>query len=74
MRVRVHADAQQRRDTVFTEPGTWLSAGGTANQLTGTVISHYGSLGAYNHVSVRLRPGHAVVDDQEMILHGTSPT
>jgi anaerobic selenocysteine-containing dehydrogenase len=56
MRVRVRADAQQRRDTVFTEQGGWLSAGGTPNQLTGPVISHYGSLGAYNQVSVRLTP------------------
>jgi anaerobic selenocysteine-containing dehydrogenase len=54
MRVSVHADPEQRRDTLFTEQGTWLSAGGTPNQLTGNVISHYGKLGAYNHVSVRL--------------------
>jgi anaerobic selenocysteine-containing dehydrogenase len=54
MRVRVHADAQQRGDTIFTSQGTWLSAGGTPNQLTGNVISHHGQLGAYNHVSVRL--------------------
>jgi anaerobic selenocysteine-containing dehydrogenase len=54
MRVRVHADAQQRRDTIFTSQGTWLSAGGTPNQLTGNIISHHGQLGAYNHVSVRL--------------------
>ncbi len=54
MQVRVHADAQQRRDTIFASQGTWLSAGGTPNQLTGNVISHYGQLGAYNHVSVRL--------------------
>jgi anaerobic selenocysteine-containing dehydrogenase len=56
MRAHVHADLQQRRDTLFTEQGTWLSAGGTPNQLTGNVISHHGKLGAYNHVSVRLRP------------------
>ena len=54
MRVRVHADAQQRRDTLFTTQGNWLSAGGTPNQLTGNVISHDGQLGAYNQVSVRL--------------------
>jgi anaerobic selenocysteine-containing dehydrogenase len=54
MRVRLRADAQQRPDTVFTDQGSWLSAGGTPNQLTGDVVSHYGSLGAYNHVSVRL--------------------
>ncbi len=54
MQVRVRADARQRRDTIFTDQGTWLSAGGTPNQLTGNVISHYGSLGAYNQVSVRL--------------------
>jgi anaerobic selenocysteine-containing dehydrogenase len=54
MRVRVHADVQQRRDTLFTTQGNWLSAGGTPNQLTGNVISHEGKLGAYNHVSVRL--------------------
>jgi anaerobic selenocysteine-containing dehydrogenase len=54
MRVRIHADAQQRRDTLFTTQGNWLSAGGTVNQLTGNVISHDGQLGAYNHVSVRL--------------------
>jgi anaerobic selenocysteine-containing dehydrogenase len=54
MRVRVHADVQQRPDTLFTSQGTWLSAGGTPNQLTGNVISHHGRLGAYNHVSVRL--------------------
>jgi anaerobic selenocysteine-containing dehydrogenase len=56
MRVRVHADAQQRRDTLFTAQGAWLSAGGTPNQLTGNVISHQGKLGAYNQVSVRLAP------------------
>ncbi|HSF32039.1 MAG TPA: molybdopterin-dependent oxidoreductase [Candidatus Tectomicrobia bacterium] len=56
MRVRVHADGQQRHDTLFTEQGTWLSAGGTPNQLTGNVISHHGQLGAFNHVSVRLAP------------------
>ena len=54
MRVRIQVDAQQRRDTLFTNQGTWLSAGGTPNQLTGNVISHHGKLGAYNHVSVRL--------------------
>jgi anaerobic selenocysteine-containing dehydrogenase len=54
IRARVHADAQQRRDTLFTTQGTWLGAGGTPNQLTGNVISHDGKLGAYNHVSVRL--------------------
>jgi anaerobic selenocysteine-containing dehydrogenase len=54
MRVRVHGDAQQRRDTIFTGQGTWLAAGGTPNQLTGNVISHHGQLGAYNHLSVRL--------------------
>jgi anaerobic selenocysteine-containing dehydrogenase len=54
MRVQVHADAQQRRDTLFTTQGNWLSAGGTPNQVTGNVISHDGKLGAYNHVSVRL--------------------
>ena len=54
MRVRVHADAQQRRDTLFTTQGNWLAAGGTPNQLTGNVISHDGQLGAYNQVSVRL--------------------
>jgi anaerobic selenocysteine-containing dehydrogenase len=54
MRVRVRADARQRSDTIFTDQGTWLSAGGTPNQLTGNVISHYGRLGAYNQVSVRL--------------------
>jgi anaerobic selenocysteine-containing dehydrogenase len=54
MRVRIHADPQQRRDTLFTTQGTWLGAGGTPNQLTGNVISHDGKLGAYNHVSVRL--------------------
>jgi anaerobic selenocysteine-containing dehydrogenase len=54
MRVRIQADAQQRHDTLFTSQGTWLGAGGTPNQLTGTVISHHGQLGAYNHVSVRL--------------------
>ena len=54
MRVRLHADTQQRRDTLFTTQGNWLSAGGTPNQLTGNVISHDGKLGAYNHVSVRL--------------------
>lgn len=59
MRVRVQADAQQRRDTVFTEQGSWLSAGGTPNQLTGNVISNRGSLGAYNQVSVRLARGHS---------------
>jgi len=56
MRAHVHADPQQRRDTLFAEQGTWLSAGGTPNQLTGNVISHHGKLGAYNHVSVRLGP------------------
>jgi anaerobic selenocysteine-containing dehydrogenase len=56
MRVQVHADSQQRHDTLFTEQGTWLGAGGTPNQLTGNVISHAGKLGAYNHVSVRLGP------------------
>ncbi|MBI3327688.1 MAG: molybdopterin-dependent oxidoreductase [Nitrospinae bacterium] len=56
MRVRVRADAQQRRDTVFTEQGTWLSAGGTPNQLTGNILTAHGSLGAYNQVSVRLIP------------------
>jgi anaerobic selenocysteine-containing dehydrogenase len=54
MHVRVHAAAEQRRNTVFTSQGTWLSAGGTPNQLTGNVISHHGQLGAYNHVSVRV--------------------
>ncbi|MBI3325791.1 MAG: molybdopterin-dependent oxidoreductase, partial [Nitrospinae bacterium] len=54
MRVRIGADAQQRRDTIFVDQGTWLSAGGTPNQLTGNVITHHGRLGAYNHVSVRL--------------------
>jgi anaerobic selenocysteine-containing dehydrogenase len=54
MRVQVHADAHQRHDTLFASQGTWLSAGGTPNQLTGDVISHHGKLGAYNHVSVRL--------------------
>jgi anaerobic selenocysteine-containing dehydrogenase len=54
MHVRVHADAEQRHDTVFTGQGAWLSAGGTPNQLTGNVISHHGQLGAYNHVSVRV--------------------
>ncbi len=54
MRVRIQADAQQRHDTLFTSQGTWLSAGGTPNQLTGNVISQHGKLGAYNHVSVRL--------------------
>jgi anaerobic selenocysteine-containing dehydrogenase len=56
MRVRVHAHAAQRHDTIFTSQGTWLSAGGTPNQLTGNVISHHGQLGAYNHVSVRIGP------------------
>jgi anaerobic selenocysteine-containing dehydrogenase len=56
MRVRIQADAQQRHDTLFTNQGTWLSAGGTPNQLTGNVISHHGKLGAYNHVTVRLAP------------------
>ncbi len=55
MRVRIRLDAQQRRDTIFTDQGTWLSAGGTPNQLTGNVLTHHGRLGAYNHVSVRLR-------------------
>jgi anaerobic selenocysteine-containing dehydrogenase len=59
MRVRVRADARQRRDTIFTDQGTWLSAGGTPNQLTGNVISHYGRLGAYNQVSVRLTEAQA---------------
>jgi anaerobic selenocysteine-containing dehydrogenase len=54
MRVRIHTDDRQRHDTLFTSQGTWLSAGGTPNQLTGNVISHHGNLGAYNHVSVRL--------------------
>jgi anaerobic selenocysteine-containing dehydrogenase len=54
MRVRIQIDAQQRHDTLFTNQGTWLGAGGTPNQLTGNVISHHGKLGAYNHVSVRL--------------------
>jgi len=54
MRVCIQVDAQQRHDTLFTSQGTWLGAGGTANQLTGTVISRHGQLGAYNHVSVRL--------------------
>jgi anaerobic selenocysteine-containing dehydrogenase len=54
MRVRIQVDAQQRHDTLFTSQGTWLSAGGTPNQLTGNVISHHGKLGAYNHVSVRV--------------------
>jgi hypothetical protein len=58
MPVRVHADALQRRDTIFTEQGIWLSAGDTPNQLTGNVISHSGNLGAYNHVSVRLILSH----------------
>jgi anaerobic selenocysteine-containing dehydrogenase len=56
MRVRIEVDAQQRHDTLFTSQGTWLSAGGTPNQLTGDVISQHGQLGAYNHVSVRLAP------------------
>ena len=59
MRVRVRVDARQRRDTIFTDQGTWLSAGGTPNQLTGNVISHYGRLGAYNQVSVRLTEAQA---------------
>jgi anaerobic selenocysteine-containing dehydrogenase len=54
MRVQIHTDPRQRHDTLFTSQGTWLSAGGTPNQLTGDVISHHGNLGAYNHVSVRL--------------------
>jgi anaerobic selenocysteine-containing dehydrogenase len=54
MRVCIQIDAQQRHDTLFTNQGTWLGAGGTPNQLTGNVISHHGKLGAYNHVSVRL--------------------
>jgi anaerobic selenocysteine-containing dehydrogenase len=57
MRVRVRMDAQQRRDTVFVEQGNWLRAGGTPNQVTGNIISQHGSLGAYNHVSVRLSHG-----------------
>jgi anaerobic selenocysteine-containing dehydrogenase len=57
MRVRVRTDGQQRRDTVFVEQGNWLRAGGTPNQVTGDIISHHGSLGAYNHVSVRLTRG-----------------
>jgi anaerobic selenocysteine-containing dehydrogenase len=55
MRVRVHADGQQRPDTVFADQGTWLSAGGTPNQLTGNILSEQGRLGAYNHVSVWLK-------------------
>jgi anaerobic selenocysteine-containing dehydrogenase len=54
MRVRIQVDALQRHDTLFTHQGTWLAAGGTPNQLTGSVISHHGQLGAYNHLSVRL--------------------
>jgi hypothetical protein len=54
MRVRVRTDVRQRSDTIFTDQGTWLGAGGTPNQLTGNVISHHGRLGAYNQVSVRL--------------------
>jgi anaerobic selenocysteine-containing dehydrogenase len=64
MRVRLHADAQQRRDTLFTTQGNWLRAGGSPNQLTGNVISHDGKLGAYNQVSVRLTP----------LRHPPSPT
>jgi anaerobic selenocysteine-containing dehydrogenase len=56
MQVRLRTDATQRRDTVFIDQGTWLSAGGTPNQLTGDVISRHGQLAAYNHVAVRLRP------------------
>jgi anaerobic selenocysteine-containing dehydrogenase len=56
MRVHIQIDGQQRHDTLFTNQGTWLGAGGTPNQVTGTVISHHGQLGAYNHVSVRLAP------------------
>jgi hypothetical protein len=56
MRVHVQVDALQRQDTVFTNQGTWLGAGGTPNQLTGNAISHHGQLGAYNHISVRLAP------------------
>ena len=56
MRVRIQVDALQRRDTLFLQQGTWLGSGGTANQLTGNVISERGALGAYNQVSVRLAP------------------
>lgn len=55
MRVRVRADSQQRHDTIFTDQGAWLSAGGTPNQLTGNLLSEQGRLGAYNQVSVRLQ-------------------
>lgn len=54
MHVRVRADSQQRRDTIFTDQGAWLGAGGTPNQLTGNLLSEQGRLGAYNQVSVRL--------------------
>jgi anaerobic selenocysteine-containing dehydrogenase len=61
IRVRLEADPRQRQDTLFTNQGTWLGPGGTPNQLTGTVISHHGQLGAYNQVSVRLtRPPQAL--------------
>jgi len=55
MHVRVRADGQQRRDTIFTDQGAWLSPGGTPNQLTGNLLSEQGRLGAYNQVSVRLQ-------------------